>query len=107
MSKHTPGPWQWTQHFDPTISIYKDGFGQIARLYDSSAGTGKANARLIAAAPDLLEALVWMVENDDTNEGDTPIEKFGGASWNEVNAHWIAGLNKARAAIAKATGGAA
>lgn len=62
------------------------------------------NASLIAAAPDLLEALVWMVENDDTNEGDTPIEEFGGASWNEVNAHWIAGLNKARAAIAKATG---
>lgn len=93
MSKHTPGPWQWTQHFDPTISIYKDGFGQIARLYDSSAGTGKANARLIAAAPDLLAALksiaiAWKDEvlvHDDQREA----------------------MRAATAAIAKATGGAA
>ena len=89
MSKHTPGPWQWTQHFDPTISIYKDGFGQIARLYDSSAGTGKANARLIAAAPDLLDALQSIIEDIDSEFGTD------------------CDYNKARAAIAKATGGAA
>lgn len=89
MSKHTPGPWQWTQHFDPTISIYKDGFGQIARLYDSSAGTGKANARLIAAAPDLLDALIEIVSADDAHE--------------LTQKH----IESARAAIAKATGGAA
>ncbi len=89
MSKHTPGPWQWTQHFDPTISIYKDGFGQIARLYDSSAGTGKANARLIAAAPDLLAALIEIVSADDAHE--------------LTQKH----IESARAAIAKATGGAA
>ena len=89
MSKHTPGPWQWTQHIDPTISIYKDGFGQIARLYDSSAGTGKANARLIAAAPDLLEALQSIIEDIDSEFGTD------------------CDYNKARAAIAKATGGSA
>ena len=88
-AKHTPGPWQWTQHFDPTISIYKDGFGQIARLYDSSAGTGKANARLIAAAPDLLDALQSIIEDIDSEFGTD------------------CDYNKARAAIAKATGGAA
>ena len=86
-AKHTPGPWQWTQHFDPTISIYKDGFGQIARLYDSSAGTGKANARLIAAAPDLLDALVQFVD------------EFEGCYADGEPA-----MIKARAAIAKATG---
>ncbi len=88
-AKHTPGPWQWTQHFDPTISIYRDGFGQIARLYDSSAGTGKANARLIAAAPDLLAALIEIVSADDAHE--------------LTQKH----IESARAAIAKATGGAA
>ncbi len=91
MSKHTPGPWQWTQHFDPTISIYKNGFGQIARLYDSSAGTGKANARLIAAAPDLLDALEDLLH-----------EVGFGRVITETTAS-----TKARAAIAKATGGAA
>ncbi len=85
-AKHTPGPWQWTQHFDPTISIYRDGFGQIARLYDSSAGTGKANARLIAAAPDLLAALIEIVSADDAHE--------------LTQKH----IESARAAIAKATG---
>ena len=89
-AKHTPGPWQWTQHFDPTISIYKDGFGQIARLYDSSAGTGKANARLIAAAPDLLDALYLVRDYIATMKG---------------NGHEYS--MSIDAAIAKATGGAA
>ncbi len=91
--KHTPGPWQWTQHFDPTISIYKDGFGQIARLYDSSAGTGKANAILIAAAPDLLAALKSIVE------------VIGNTEYGEIDRKLA--VKDARAAIAKATGGAA
>jgi hypothetical protein len=46
-----------------------------------------------------LEALEWMVANDDTNEGDEPVERLGGQSWNEYNAYWIDGLNKARAVI--------
>jgi hypothetical protein len=65
----------------------------------------EANARLIAAAPELLEALKWMVANDETNEGDEPLPERGGLSWNEINAYWVDGLNKARAAIAKAEGG--
>jgi hypothetical protein len=46
-----------------------------------------------------LEALEWMVANDDTNEGDEPVERFGGQSWNEYNAYWLDGLNNSRAAI--------
>ena len=92
--KHTPGPWQWTQHFDPTISIYKDGFGQIARLYDSSAGTGKANARLIAAAPDLLEALQGILGYFDSGDGVSVSQATIKAGSGEIKA--------ARAAIAKA-----
>jgi hypothetical protein len=61
------------------------------------------NLRLIAAAPELLEALIWMVENDETCEGDEPLRDHHGLTWNEINAEFIAGLNKARAAIAKAT----
>lgn len=47
----------------------------------------------------LREALQWMVDNDETNEGDEPMEDFGGQSWNEINAYWIEGLNRARAAL--------
>ncbi len=66
---------------------------------------------LCAEAADLIEtqareieqlrvALQWMVDNDETNEGEEPMEEFGGQSWNEINAYWIDGLNRARAALA-------
>lgn len=56
------------------------------------------------AAPDLLEALKWCVENDETNTGDVPLEDHGGRTWNEINEYWIDGLNRANSAIAKAEG---
>ena len=97
----TPGPWSamsWsaTEHYIPEV-WNKDESGisdSIAKLED---------ARLIAAAPELLEALKWMVEHDETWEGDTPLPDHSGLTWNEINSEFIAGLNKARAAIAKAT----
>lgn len=62
---HTPGPW--------TVSEYKLGFGREVVANDGSvctvAGTSgtqkeaEANARLIAAAPELFRALVatWII----------------------------------------------
>lgn len=60
MSKHTPGPWG-----HKTWDVNKDGeFNYTVEKDDKSiceiVGTGEqaeANARLIAAAPELLEAL--------------------------------------------------
>ena len=48
----------------------------------------------------LREALQWFVDNDDTNEGNEPMEEFGGQSWDEINAYWIDGLNRARTVLA-------
>ena len=59
--------------------------------------------RLRAERDRLREALQWMVDNDETNEGDEPLYDKGGRSWNEINAYWIDGLNRARAAL-KETG---
>lgn len=59
--------------------------------------------RLRAERDRLREALQWMVDNDETNEGDEPMPEYGGRSWNEINAYWIDGLNRARAAL-KETG---
>jgi len=113
----TPGPWETCfvayeghPYYVNTVPHYQGGpklhgsAGAIAKLPASKFHDQAANARLIAAAPDLLEALIWMVENDETFEGDTPLPDHHGATWNEINAYWIAGLNRARAAIAKATG---
>ena len=47
--QHTPGPWGEDSH-----NVYKDSVN-IARL-DASNANKEANAKLIAAAPELLEA---------------------------------------------------
>ena len=52
MSKHTPGPWKLSR--DGNDIENADGAGVCAMYADE---TAPANAALIAAAPDLLEAL--------------------------------------------------
>ena len=72
MSKHTPGPWHVVGESDPEIHG-PDG-EWITHQVCSGAGDenndGQANARLIAAAPDLLAAckaaLVWFDAAQDT-----------------------------------------
>ncbi len=60
MKKHTPGPW-YRGEVDNSIYIWEEGGdgGFIAEVSseDTDAETLVANARLIAAAPELLEAL--------------------------------------------------
>lgn len=61
-TKHTPGPW--AHHNTPTPFIYVNAGGlPICQIYTSTAhgqsiGEQFANARLIAAAPELLEAAI-------------------------------------------------
>lgn len=70
-TKFTPGPWELDSSgqrvWNPKIKC-----GHIAHIYckDSSSGTkfyrdetAKANARLISAAPELLEACKYAFEN--------------------------------------------
>ncbi len=65
MSTHTPGPWKaWQRDADKGSNYWlirtaseKTGLEDTLRGY-----CGEANARLIAAAPDLLEALEGLLE---------------------------------------------
>ena len=57
-AKHTPGPWM----LDHPIGLVLDAAGAAiqtagANCLNDDDGSGYANARLIAAAPDLLQAL--------------------------------------------------
>lgn len=58
-TKHTPGPWEAAKKGYPTTRI-EASTGQIICDVNSIhfSGTGEANAKLIAAAPELLEALI-------------------------------------------------
>lgn len=70
--KHTPGPWRVDPDYPWDIQN-ADGSLEIAsvnpyRREDGEDGeVGDADARLIAAAPDLLEALRVIAESDITN----------------------------------------
>lgn len=67
MSKHTPGPWTFREHGYPTlyrVHAFVEGSDSapVCGLWMPAeqltiVEEGRANARLIAAAPELLEAL--------------------------------------------------
>jgi hypothetical protein len=109
----TPGPWENSYVDQHRVQCRGAGDEIVDTRYASEKPPAerKANALFIAAANPtavlalldenvrLREALTWFVENDDTNEGDTPMPEHGGRSWNEINAYWIEGLNTARAAL--------
>ena len=93
-TKHTPGPWAYHNTPTPFIHVAAGGL-PICQIYTSTAhgqsmGEQFANARLIAAAPELLEALKACAA---VCAGET-MNKRG----------LISALEQARAAIAKATG---
>ena len=102
MSTHTPGPW--TIHSEaanaasgsPINSEIRGGHHVVVRLGTMHADSTKANARLIAAAPDLLAALLEISRCCDERasfDGDPAMKRWCAAT-SEV----------ARAAIAKAEG---
>lgn len=75
MSKHTPGPWtfgHWGNDF--WIGPDKSGLtGKVAKVFwgmGEAVAEGRAHARLIAAAPDMLLALKAVVASVDKNNGE-------------------------------------
>jgi hypothetical protein len=98
VSAHTPGPWSLSgvMALDTPMWIVSVP-GEQARIEISDySQESEANARLIAAAPDLLAALEGLVE-----VAKAALEEVNrdGAEW-----HVAAELAEARAAIAKARG---
>lgn len=91
-AKHTPGPWTQGKSEIGADCVWLNGATEPKYEMGPShtwidCGT-RANARLIAAAPDLLEALKDLADLYDTDEGCRSLPEY------------IA----ARAAIAKAIG---
>ena len=104
MSKHTPGPWK-VSHETDISGIENDpangcvGAVDVAHVYLRTVpGRTEANARLIAAAPELLEALSAFLRAPSVGSNGPGSSTIVVQDFN---------LRAARAAIAKATGGAA
>jgi hypothetical protein len=84
MSEHTPGPW--TDHWDGEGGAFVSGGGTAIADMVGPAKFRKANARLIAAAPELLHFVEkvrdYARETDDESlyaAADDLIEKAGAA----------------------------
>jgi hypothetical protein len=60
-TKHTPGPWRAEKDETAEVWDIKCNLGTVAMTDDLSPKTNEANARLIASAPELLEALKNLV----------------------------------------------
>jgi hypothetical protein len=89
---HTPGPWKaWQPRGDESVPVRTDGLGiTIAYVHQGAVTDAQANARLIAAAPDLLIAVQRCLNFIEGTEAEFGEEFECG--------------NIARAAIAKAEG---
>lgn len=101
---HTPGPWDVSRHATPEshpqFGVYFSGRCASPRSHDLAIVRGdnaEADARLISAAPELLEAL----ENLLAHEGEIEVSSIGVELDSEA---LVAARRKAKAAIAKATG---
>lgn len=104
MNKHTPGPWS-IKRGTITWEIVSES-EYVGRVYSTSRSEdisddaeGVANAALIAAAPDLLAALRGVIRSAAYESGQAE------PSLRELTVG-IKYLDAARAAIAKAEGGA-
>jgi hypothetical protein len=88
--KHTKGPWkiQWARNGTYPLGIHNGEVNIITAIGRPANPEAAANARLIAAAPELLECLRQLVDGmvdiEDSNDGV---------------------IRRSRAAISKATSG--
>jgi hypothetical protein len=75
---HTPGPWLVTKHgtpdYAPQFGIYAE--GEPRDLAIITGDNSKADADLMAAAPDLLAALEALLDS----EGDDNARELAGAA---------------------------
>lgn len=83
-AKHTSGPWSVVELPESSYGDFKVRMGRTYINVDD-----EANAKLIAAAPDLAEALIWILTNEHI--------------WSQFKLPGFDNdMDKARAALAKA-----
>lgn len=93
--EHTPGPWQCLDGEGGRAYIAREGTNGGRRTPVAVAG-GMGNGRLIAAAPELLASLEWIVR--------WTAARLASGSLSDVSPDWLAWYERACETIAKARG---
>lgn len=101
MSKHTAGPWviipgddEWSQGRIATIepkpeTMIETNYWTVAEV-NSRRNEREANAFLIAAAPELLEALEGMLENEHQRKFESWLSsKSPSGDCDSVQSQWV------------------
>lgn len=98
MSKHTPGPWSYWSGYNPydkiEAQVTAEGGDIVIASYNHLIAEGEANAQLMSAAPDLLEACEALKREIILSDVDMAY----------IDSHFKPWLDKAASAIAKARG---
>lgn len=95
-SKHTPGPWMVQKNAN-WVGTDPDGFFTVARCSGSTMSESVENARLIAAAPELLNSLKEL-------ESEIEVNYRACFSKGKMHADIESMIDRARLAIVKAEG---
>ena len=103
-AQHTPGPWAYTPG-NSVLAVSASNGRRVAVVGDAAywqnfRPSDEADARLIAAAPELLAALQATVEEMSVIDKDEGCDHDVGICW----CPWFRAKEAAVAAIAKATG---
>ncbi len=98
VNTHTPGPWQW-YHGGNHKALVRGGHSRVIMQRNSDGDILWADARLLAAAPDLLAALVGIMDQACVNG----CAEFESADGEQHCVEHTEACEAARAAIAKAT----
>ena len=116
MSGHTPGPWEVLPESDShegplnIVSEYEEKGGRASANWiaecdlQSDEAQNRANARLIAAAPDLLDALKALVDWQGVEHEAVPVPDSGAEDCPGDDTCRCAIVAQVNAAIAKAEG---
>lgn len=103
-AQHTPGPWSVDENVNG-IHIMQDNPGSVDLKVARIAGRADdsiANAWLIAAAPDLLDACQAMIRWDDAEKNARPFDEDFGKGFYDRMDMCAEAFAKAREAITKA-----
>lgn len=109
MAEHTPGPWEPVSQHDFHRFTIRDVLSRIIATTPGNANTtdqrlgspyraevNKANAQVMAAAPELLDALEWALDvvEDNVDAADAQHDREFMAAWQQAqDAHTKAKRN--------------
>ena len=102
---HTPGPWTVARTTTHGMEISGSEWRRFARVYvrfegdDEDSQVGLANAKLIAAAPELLEALKQLIRDSETILDPLDVEELSQPVYSAL----AEGIKISKQAIKKAT----